>query len=133
MKISRKHKHGAEVPTHALNDIMFFLLLFFLIISSLAKPDTRSVENPTSDSSIQMSDKAINLTITDNKEYYIDNEPIKSEELEARLKELSSTEEDEAVSISIDKTLKVSDIVEVMNYGKKYHIRMFLKTSKKKA
>lgn len=131
MKLKRKHKHGAEVPTHALNDIMFFLLLFFLIISALAKPDTRSVENPLSDATTQMSEKTFNLTITDNKEYYIDNLPIKSEELEGKLKEISETGEDVGVSIAIDKKLKVADMVEVMNYGKKYKIRMFLKTSKK--
>ena len=131
MKIKRKHKHGAEVPTHALNDIMFFLLLFFLIISTLQAVDTRTVENPDSDSSLQMSEKTSNLTITDNKEYYFDNDPIKTEELEGKLKELSETGEDVCVTISIDKKLKMSDLVEVMNYGKKYHLRMFLKTSKK--
>jgi biopolymer transport protein ExbD len=131
LKIKRKHKHGAEVPTHALNDIMFFLLLFFLIISALAKPDTRSVENPTSDSSLQLSEKMVNLTITDNKEYYIDNNPIKAEDLESSLQKISKENEDVGVSIAIDKKLKVSDIVEVMNYGKKFHLRMFLKTSKK--
>lgn len=131
MKIKRKHKHGAEVPTHALNDIMFFLLLFFLIISALAKPDTRQVENPNSDSSLQISEKMVNLTITDNKEYYLDNVAIKSEELEASLQKISKQDEDVGVSIAIDKKLKVSDIVEIMNYGKKFHLRMFLKTTKK--
>ena len=78
-----------------------------------------------------MSEKTSNLTITDNKEYYFDNDPIKTEELEGKLKELSETGQDVCVTISIDKKLKMSDLVEVMNYGKKYHLRMFLKTSKK--
>ncbi|RYF68886.1 MAG: biopolymer transporter ExbD, partial [Cytophagaceae bacterium] len=36
MKLRRKRKFAAEVATSSLNDIMFFLLLFFLIISTVA-------------------------------------------------------------------------------------------------
>ncbi|HYG52787.1 MAG TPA: biopolymer transporter ExbD [Flavobacteriales bacterium] len=131
MKIERKRRHGAEVPTHSLNDIMFFLLLFFLIISALGNPDTRPVENPESLSTVQTSEKMTNLTVTDNKEYYIDNRPIKEEDLDVEIKKVAEAKEDASLSLSMDRKLKVSDIVTVINIAKKYKVKLFLKTSKK--
>lgn len=131
MKIKRRNRHGAEVPTHSLNDIMFFLLLFFLIISTLSSPNTIKVENPESDSSAQNTEKTKELTVTENKEYFFENKPIKSEELDARFKEVSELEKETGVSITIDRKLKVSDIVEVINTARKYKLRLFLKTTKK--
>lgn len=131
MKIKRRNRHGAEVPTHSLNDIMFFLLLFFLIISTLTNPNTRKVDTPESVSSLQLSEKTRELSVTDNKEYFFDNKPIKPEELEMKFKEISEEKEEVGVSITIDKKLKKSDIVEIINYAKKYKVRLFLKTLKK--
>lgn len=134
-KIGRRHKQGAEVPTHALNDIMFFLLLFFLIISTLSPPDERKVETPESSSSLQNSKKTINLTITENKEFFFENKPIKPEELDAKFEEVAKKEEDTkeefGVSLNMDKHLKVSDIVDVIRMAQRHKVRLYVKTIKK--
>ena len=133
--IGRKHKHGAEVPTHALNDIMFFLLLFFLIISTLSPPDEHKVENPESNSSLQNTKKTINLTVTENKEYFFENKAIKEEELDAKFAEVAKKEEESkeelGVSLAMDKSLKVSDIVQVIRIAQKHKVRLYVKTTKK--
>jgi biopolymer transport protein ExbD len=46
MKLRRKKSFEAEVATSSLNDIMFFLLLFFLIISTIANPNVIKVLLP---------------------------------------------------------------------------------------
>lgn len=46
MNVRRKLKAHAEVHTGALNDILFILLLFFLIVSTLANPNVIKVNNP---------------------------------------------------------------------------------------
>ena len=48
MKIERRKSRAAEVYTASLNDIMFFLLLFFLIISTMVTPATIRVLLPKS-------------------------------------------------------------------------------------
>ncbi len=48
MKIKRKNSFAAEVATSSLNDIMFFLLLFFLIISTITNPNVIKVLLPRS-------------------------------------------------------------------------------------
>jgi biopolymer transport protein ExbD len=39
MRIHRKRRDEVEVESSSMNDIMFFLMLFFLIASTLANPD----------------------------------------------------------------------------------------------
>ncbi|MEY2937762.1 MAG: hypothetical protein RL062_351, partial [Bacteroidota bacterium] len=48
MQLNRRNKNRAEVSTHSLNDIMFFLLLFFLILSTMAHPNVIKVLLPES-------------------------------------------------------------------------------------
>ena len=48
MNIRRKQQFKPEVSTSSLNDIMFFLLLFFLIVSTLANPNVIKVLLPKS-------------------------------------------------------------------------------------
>ncbi|MEO8712795.1 MAG: biopolymer transporter ExbD [Parafilimonas sp.] len=46
MNIRRRYKSHGEVYTNTLNDILFILLFFFLIISTLANPNVIKVNNP---------------------------------------------------------------------------------------
>lgn len=136
MRLKRRNRHGAEVPTHSLNDIMFFLLLFFLIISALGNPNTRQVEDPESESTLQMTDKTKNLTVTAEKEYYFENEAIKQEQLEECFQKMADEEKlngkEAILTLSIDKKLKVTDLTEIIALQKKYKVRLFVKTARKK-
>jgi biopolymer transport protein ExbD len=46
MKFRKKHKEESEVFTDSLNDILFILLMFFLIVATLANPNVIKVNNP---------------------------------------------------------------------------------------
>jgi len=46
MKIGRRRREEAEVESSAMNDIMFFLMLFFLIASTLANPNVINITLP---------------------------------------------------------------------------------------
>ena len=72
MAIKRKNRFHAEVATSALSDIMFFLLLFFLIISTLANPNVIKVPLPKGDNNEKTQKAHITLTVTQEKKYYVD-------------------------------------------------------------
>lgn len=46
MKFRKKHKEESEVFTDSLNDILFILLMFFLITTTMANPNVVKVNNP---------------------------------------------------------------------------------------
>lgn len=71
MAIKRNKRFHAEVATSALSDIMFFLLLFFLIISTLANPNVIKMDLPKPAEKINPTqDKVIPTIVISEKNLY---------------------------------------------------------------
>src|SRR5476649_2676157 len=74
----RKKPRGvtSEVHTSAMNDIMFFLLLFFLIAATLTSPDVIKLLLPKSSSGKPLSKKTINVSISKDLKYTVDKKEV---------------------------------------------------------
>jgi len=74
----RKRKRGvsAEVHTSAMNDIMFFLLLFFLIASTVTNPNVVKLLLPKSSSGKSISKKTISVSISKDLQYTVDKKVV---------------------------------------------------------
>jgi biopolymer transport protein ExbD len=130
MKIQRRNKHRVEVSTHSLNDIMFFLLLFFLILSTMAHPNVIKVMLPESKEAASKEAKQnAQLTVDANKNYFLESIPCTAQELERKLELLAAKDSTIGVSIQMDKSLSVQDLVDIMEMGKRQQVKMFLKTT----
>ena len=130
MKLRRKTKFAAEVATSSLNDIMFFLLLFFLIISTVANPNVIKLLLPKAASTQQLSKKQVTLSVDADKKYYIDKKPVDPANLENELKIMMAGIAEPTVVVRFDKTLTVQDLVDVLQTGAKLNIKMVMATSK---
>jgi biopolymer transport protein ExbD len=130
MKIRRKARFTPEVFTHSLNDIMFFLLLFFLIISTMANPNVIKLMLPKAGSSQQVYKKQITLSVDANKNYFIDKNSVPYDALEAELERIFQNVEERTVVLRVDKTLAVQDLVDVLELGAKQNIKMVMATVK---
>jgi len=131
MKIKQPIEFKPEVATASLNDIMFFLLLFFLIIATFANPHVIKLLLPKAESSQTVSKKQITLSITKQKQYYIDNRPVTFGNLEWELTRISKKIPDVTIVVRADQTLSIQDLVDVLQVGSKLHIKMILATDKK--
>jgi biopolymer transport protein ExbD len=132
MKIRRKSRFASEVSTSALNDIMFFLLLFFLIISTVANPSVIKLMLPRASSAQAISKQIITLSVTADKSYYINNKAIVREQLETRLTEMVASMPEPTVLLRADQSLTIQDLVDVMQVGAKLKIKMVLATASPK-
>lgn len=130
MKIRRKSRFAPEVFTSSLSDIMFFLMLFFLIISTMSNPNVIKLMLPKASATQQMYKKQITLSVDDKKVYYIDKEPIPFDQLETRLQSLFEGVEERTVILRVDKNLAVQDLVDVLEVGAKQDIKMVMATAK---
>ncbi len=130
MKLRRKQKFAAEVATSSLNDIMFFLLLFFLIISTVANPNVIKLMLPKAAASQQLSKKQVTLSVDENKQYFIDKKPVDPASLETELKTMMAGIAEPTVVVRFAKTLTVQDLVDVLQTGAKLNIKMVMATSK---
>jgi biopolymer transport protein ExbD len=130
MKIKRKHEFQAEVATASLNDIMFFLLLFFLIIATFANPNVIKLLLPKASSSQTISKKQITLSITPQKQYFLDQVLVPANDLELALTEKKKVATDLTIVLRVDATLTIQDLVDVLEIGKRIDVKMILATQK---
>ncbi|WP_281227934.1 ExbD/TolR family protein [Flavobacterium aquiphilum] len=131
MSIKRKRRFHAEVATSSLSDIMFFLLLFFLIISTLANPNVIKMTLPKAKSHEKTNKQFISLSVTEDKKFYIDKQPVAFEELETVLMSKIDTQKDQTVVVRIPYNLQVQDLVDVLQIGVKNNLKFVIATSPK--
>ena len=135
MKIERKKQRGAEVYTASLNDIMFFLMLFFLIIATMIAPATMKVVLPSSKTSSDASVRnQVNLTVTADLRYFIEDREIAFEQIETVIaQELAKKQGQETiVLLHADKSLNLQDVVNLFDIGNNLKTKMILFTQKVK-
>lgn len=135
MKIERRRNKLVEVYTSSLNDIMFFLLLFFLIISTMVTPAAIRVLLPNASASEQIATKKnIHLVVTRNMEYFINDKTISKDEIEpaliAEITAAKKTNEEINVLLQADRNLSLQDVVDVIDIGNKLQVKMVLFTQK---
>ena len=131
MAIKRKRRFHAEVATSSLSDIMFFLLLFFLIISTLANPNVIKMTLPKAKSNEKTNKQYISLSVTEDKKFYLDKKPVAFEDLETTLMGKMSGEKDQTVIVRIPFNLQVQDLVDVLQIGVKNNLKFVIATSPK--
>jgi biopolymer transport protein ExbD len=131
MNIKRKRHFKAEVSTSSLNDIMFFLLLFFLIVSSLANPNVIKLLLPNSKSAQNLNKQQISISITKDKKYYVDTREINFREIEPYLKSKLGTLQEPTVILRLENSLTIQDLVDVLEIGNRLQVKMVMATNKK--
>jgi biopolymer transport protein ExbD len=130
MQLRRPRREHAEVSTESLNDIMFFLLLFFLIISTMANPNVIKLMLPKSANNEQAIKVPVNIAVTKDHQYTINNKPVPFDQLEQALKDAIAGMPDPTVVLNFDRSLSIQDLVDVMQIGAKLKIKMVLGTQK---
>jgi biopolymer transport protein ExbD len=129
MAIKRNKRFHVEVATSALSDIMFFLLLFFLIISTLANPNVIKVPLPKSDANEKTNKQHVTLTVTMDKKYYIYKEEVARDQIEARLVSETVKLKDETVVLRIPKESQVQELVDLLGIGMKNNLKIIIATT----
>jgi biopolymer transport protein ExbD len=129
MAIKRNKRFHVEVATSALSDIMFFLLLFFLIISTLANPNVIKVPLPKSDANEKTNKQHVTLTVTMDKKYYIYKEEVARDQIEARLVSETAKIKDETVVLRIPKESQVQELVDLLGIGMKNNLKIIIATT----
>lgn len=105
--------------TGALNDILFILLLFFLIVSTLANPNVIKVSNPKAKSDTRAKQTVV-VTVDKDQNLYIGSQHTTLEQLEPELKAFLSKEtEKPSVVINGDSTSHLGTAIKVMQIIKK--------------
>ena len=133
MALKRTTKADPNMSMSSMTDIVFLLLIFFLVTSTLVNPNALKLLLPKSTG--QVGAKAtVSVSIKDWGEdqytYHLNgNEvPLPFDQIEDGLVELLQTEEDPTFSIYSDESVPIKEIVQVMNIAKRNHYKVILAT-----
>jgi biopolymer transport protein ExbD len=119
MNIRKRLRTHPEVHTGALNDILFILLLFFLIVSTLANPNVIKVSNPKAASDTKAKQTVV-VTVDKDQQIFIGSKPILLDSLESELSVFLAKEtEKPSVVINGDSTSHLGTAIKVMQVIKK--------------
>lgn len=145
--MSRRRKRrgeAAEVETAAMNDIMFFLFLFFLIASTQAAMNAITVTLPSAKKNVAnvVQVKKVVVTVDKDHNIFIDKTPVgssldfndKKDQLMAQLNELKNKYKnkdnpevsDLNIVLRLDRNLTVQDEVDIMQIGATLGVKMVL-------
>ncbi|ESU21463.1 biopolymer transporter [Flavobacterium limnosediminis JC2902] len=111
---------------------MFFLLLFFLIISTLANPNVIKMTLPKSKNNEKTNKQLISLSVTEEKRFFLDKQEVPFDQLEKELLTKIGDNKEQAVVVRIPYNLQVQDLVDVLQIGVKNNLKFVIATSASK-
>ena len=130
MNLRSRLKSHPELHAGALNDILFILLFFFLIVSTLANPNVIKLSQPKSKSDTKAKQTVV-VSIDSKSQFYVGTSKVTIEELRLKLQPLLAKETDQpTVVINADKKVPVENIVNVMRVARELGARTVLAVDK---
>lgn len=131
MQIRKTYRADAEVFTEALNDILFILLMFFLIVSTLANPNVIKLSQPKSQGDTKAKQNVV-VSIDANTQFYVGTTPVSFDSLKATLAPVIAKEKTDVPTIVInaDKSVDIDAVVSVMRVAKELGARTVLSVEK---
>jgi biopolymer transport protein ExbD len=122
MKFRKKHREESEVFTDSLNDILFILLMFFLIVATLANPNVVKVGLPkgTKDTKAKQN---IMVSIDKQQHFYLGTTKVEKEQFDtllvSEIAKFRSMVDTPTVVINADTTAYYGEVYRIMRLAKK--------------
>ena len=132
MNLRKRQRGHVEVHTSALNDIMFFLLLFFLLASAVANPNVVKLFLPRSSSGQSIPQKTINVSITKDLEYYVEKKQVAPGQLYQSIEVYQKASPDLTIILYADRTIAIENVIELTDIANKLKVKLVLATETKK-
>ena len=130
MNIKSKHNVNSMFSMSSMTDIIFLLLIFFMLTASFITPSGLPINLPSSKSSNIVIQK-ISVSITEELEYFVNDEKVEIQNLEMILKnELQGKEG--LIVLHCDKNVPVEKLVEVAGIATLLEAKVSIATKPKK-
>ena len=128
MALQTRNKISAQFSMSGMTDIVFLLLIFFMITSTLIAPNALKLLLPQSKHQTQAK-PITTISITRDLTFYIETTPVAVSNLERKLHEILANEPDPTISLYVDKSVPMEQVVVVMNIAKDNRYKLILATT----
>ena len=128
MNLKGRNKITPEFSMSSMTDIVFLLLIFFMLTSTLVSPNALKLLLPNSKSKT-LDKQTISVSITKDIDFYINEDKILETSLENELKRLLNNEIDPGIILHADQSVDIQHVVKVMDIAYRNKYKIVLATS----
>jgi biopolymer transport protein ExbD len=130
MALKSRNKISATFSMSSMTDVVFLLLIFFMITSTLVHPTALKLLLPQSKN--QTAAKPLTtVSITRNLNYYVEKKRVRFSQIEALLREKVGKNPETYISLHVDENVPMKEVVKIMNIAKRNKYKLILATRAK--
>lgn len=130
MALKRSNKIESSFSMSSMTDIIFLLLIFFMLTSTLVHPNALKLLLPKSANQTSAKPQT-SVSITKDLRYYVESKRVSYDELEPTLQGKLGTNDDMYIALHVDESVPMKEVVKVMNIAKKNKYKLILATRAK--
>ncbi len=130
MALRSRSKIDATFSMSSMTDVVFLLLIFFMITSTLVNPNAIKLLLPQSKQQAAAKPQT-SVSISRDLTYYVGTTPVRFNQIESELRKRVGGEEDVYISLHVDENVPMREVVKVMNIAKNNQYKVILATRAK--
>ena len=132
MALKRRNKVNPNFSMSSMTDIVFLLLIFFMVTSTLIAPNALKLLLPKSSHQTQAT-AITTISIKEDLKYFIEANQVPLEDIEGILKNRFQNEaiEDVTISLHAHQMVPLQEVVKIMNIAKDNKWKLILATTAK--
>lgn len=131
MALRSKNKVSAAFSMSSMTDIVFLLLIFFMLTSTLVTTNALDLVLPNSTAQT-VKKQRVSVSINENFEYFIDKEAVELKYIETQLIDKLAGQDEQVVVLRVDKSVPIEYAVEVMDIAYRNKFKIVLATQQKR-
>ena len=130
MAISARNKVSVNFSSVGMTDVVFNLLIFFMLTSTMVHPNALKLNLPRG--TVQTSAKPqTTVSITSDLKIYVETQQINFEDLEGILKQKLGKNPETYIALHADKSVPFDNVVKVLNIAQANNYKLIIATSSK--
>jgi biopolymer transport protein ExbD len=115
MKLRRRPEHAAGIDISPLIDMVFILLIFFMVTTTFVKDMKIEIERPGAASARPASSKALRVNIDSSSNIYVDGNPVRPWMVQSRVRDFLASSGGGAVLVITDRRVPADRLIEVVD------------------
>lgn len=128
MAIRSKNRVSTNFNMSSMTDIVFLLLIFFIIASTLISPNALEVLLPKASRDMRPNPQTVNVSITEDLKYFVNKGEVSEQEIEAQLLALIEGQEDPGIILRAEKSVPIENVVVIMDIANRNKLKLVLAT-----
>ncbi len=115
MRFRQRKSQEIGVDMSPLIDMVFILLIFFMVSSTFVKDMKLDLNRPGASSASKASSKVIRVYIDKSGETYVDAQPVKTWAIQGKLRDMLRASAERSVLVVADDSIEVNKLIEVVD------------------